>query len=370
MSEILDCIVIGGGVVGLAIGRELGTSGLDIIVLEKNGQIGEETSSRNSEVIHAGIYYARGSLKARLCVHGKRLLYAYCKDKSVPHAACGKVIVGIDDSRLPRLRELRDNAVANGVDDIGWLDAKALHELEPEVRGVGALWSPSTGIVDVHALMLALRADLEATGGTIAVRSRVEDVFVESDGIRLVVDADSERSEVKARVVVNSCGLQASEVARRCHGVADFMVPGTRYAKGSYFVYQGRSPFEHLIYPLPAKGGLGIHATLDLSSRLRFGPDVEWCDGIDYEVDESRKGDFYAAIRTYWPAVDQDRLAPGYAGVRPKLGKPGEAPADFRIDAPLLGEAASLIHLFGIESPGLTASLAIAEHIRDMLDRA
>jgi L-2-hydroxyglutarate oxidase LhgO len=368
MSVDVDSIVIGGGVVGLAIARALALTGREVVVLEKNDRIGEETSSRNSEVIHAGIYYPTDSLKARLCTRGKQALYEYCASKNVPHSRCGKVIVAIEESQRPRLDALRAQATANGVDDLEPLDRAAVARLEPAVSAVAGLLSPSTGIVDAHALMLAYVGDLESAGGAVAVRSEALAVSVDDDGCRVTVRDGDERNEVRAHAVINAGGLHATTVADACRGGPPFTAPRTRYAKGRYFSYSGPSPFTHLVYPLPVDGGLGIHATLDLAGALRFGPDVEWCDVIDYAMDDSRADDFHAAIRAYWPAVERGRLAPAYSGVRPKLSGPGEPAADFRIEAPLVSRAASLVHLFGIESPGLTASLAIAEHVQDLLD--
>lgn len=366
MSDLLDSVVIGAGVVGLAIARELALSGREVVVLEKNERIGEETSSRNSEVIHAGIYYATDSLKARLCVAGKAALYRYCAEKNVAFDRCGKIIVAVDDEQSALLDALARQAERNGVADIERLDRAALERLEPAVRGVRGLWSPSTGIVDIHAFMLALQGDLEAAGGMVAFRSRAEGIAVEPDAIRIDVRSGDDRHETDTRLVVNAAGLHASEVARRCSGVEDFVVPETRFAKGNYFMFHHASPFSHLVYPLPMEGGLGVHATLDLAGRVRFGPDVEWSETVDYSIDPGRAGEFYRSIRTYWPDLPDGSLSPGYVGVRPKLSGPGEPPADFRIDLASGSDRARLIHLFGIESPGLTAALAIARHVREL----
>jgi L-2-hydroxyglutarate oxidase LhgO len=244
-----------------------------------------------------------------------------------------------------------------------------LHSLEPGVVGAAGLWSPSTGIVDSHTLMLALQGDLEAAGGMLTLASAVTDVFVDPEGLRVIVESGAELTEVRAKTLVNAAGLHAARVATRCRGVENYEAPPVRYAKGNYFTYAGPSPFEHLLYPLPVDGGLGVHVTLDLAGRVRFGPDVEWCETIDYAVDASRAAAFHAAIRDYWPAVELERLLPAYSGIRPKLHGPGEPAADFRIDTPVHSARAHLIHLLGIESPGLTAALAIAKHVRELLER-
>lgn len=372
MTHTVDTIVIGAGIVGLAAARALAMSGREVVVLEKNRGIGEEISARNSEVIHAGLYYAPGSLKARLCVAGKQLLYEYCAKKGVAHRRCGKVIVAIHDEQSGKLATLQKTALANGVDDLEWLAAAQVRALEPAVRAAAGLWSPSTGIVDSHSLMLALRGDLEQAGGSLAVVARFTSGRRVGTRLLLAVDVDGGAIELAANVVINAAGLHASRVARALRGPTAPELPTTRYAKGNYFVYNGKSPFNHLVYPLPEDGGLGVHATLDLAGRTRFGPDVEWlrvdeADALDYAVDGSRAAAFYAAIRTYWPGLPDGGLTPGYAGVRPKLTGPGEAAADFLIVHEHEAEGPQVVHLLGIESPGLTASLAIAEEVRVLL---
>lgn len=367
MGDQVDCVVIGAGVVGLAVGRALAASGRDVVVLDRNTGIGEETSSRNSEVIHAGLYYPTGSLKARLCVAGKRALYDYCDARQVPHRRCGKLIVATEASQLPRLESLAGQAATNGVDDLEHVDAAELKRREPAIRGVAALWSPSTGIVDSHALMLALQGDIEAAEGIVATQTAVSSIHVADDAIHVSIQSGDDQSELVARTVINSAGLGAIALAAKCTGIDTGGVPAGYLAKGNYFVYGGRSPFRTLVYPLPVDGGLGIHATLDLGGKLRFGPDVEWIDAIDYSVDESRREAFAESIRTYWPDVEADELLPGYAGIRPKLAGPGQPPADFRIDLAESGTSRQLVHLFGIESPGLTAALAIAAEVRDLV---
>lgn len=367
MSDRVDCAVIGAGVIGLAIARALANAGREILVLERNAGIGEETSSRNSEVIHAGIYYPTDSLKARLCVAGKHALYEYCAQRNIPHARTGKLIVATDDTQLQRLDALASQAEANGVGDLLRLDRDALVAREPEVAGIAALYSPSTGIVDSHALMNTLQGDLEAKDGIVATHSTVSEIEVLPGGIRLAVDSGGEVTELEATTVINAAGLQAGILAAECSGCDDYVSPSVRFAKGTYFIYEGRSPFTTLVYPLPVAGGLGIHATLDLGGKLRFGPDVEWVDTVDYAVDPGRRRDFAESIRHYWPNFDERLLVPGYAGIRPKLGGPGDPPADFRIDIAASGTRRQLVHLLGMESPGLTASLAIGDEVHRRL---
>lgn len=370
MSERVDCVVIGAGVVGLAVGRALAEAGRDVVVLERNGRIGEETTARNSEVIHAGIHYARGSLKARLCVDGKRQLYEYCERKRIPHRRCGKLIVAADGTSPARLLRIIGQAEANGVTDLEWLDVAALARREPAVRGAAALWSPSTGIVDAHALVQALAGDIEAAGGVIATGSEVQRLAVVPDAIRLDIRSRGDASQLEAATVINAAGLGAGPLAVCASGTDGPFPPPIRFAKGNYFLYEGTCPFTALVYPLPVDGGLGIHATFDLAGRLRFGPDVEWVEHIDYAVQAERRGAFAEAIRSYWPALDEARLVPGYAGIRPKLVGPGEAPADFRIDLAAGGARRQLMHLLGIESPGLTSALAIADHVAERVAMA
>lgn len=364
MAESINTLVIGAGAVGLAVARALTAAGRDVIVIERNGNIGEETSSRNSEVIHAGIYYATGSLKARLCVAGKHALYDYCERRRIAHQRTGKLIVAVDEQQAERLAALREQATRNGVDDLEQLDAGAIRELEPAVAAVAGLLSPSTGIIDSHELMLALHADVEDNGGQFAFKTAITAAHEGDGGLRLVLETAGERTAVVAREVVNCAGLHAVDVARRLETGLD--LPAAGLAKGNYFHYRGRCPFSRLIYPLPVPGGLGIHATLDLDGKLRFGPDVEWIDAIDYTVDAGRADAFAAAIRTYWPDVDAARLEPGYAGIRPKLLRDGAPVGDFEILREARGRT-TLVHLLGIESPGLTACLAIGDHVVELL---
>ena len=367
MAEKVDCVVIGAGVVGLAVARALALRGREVMVLEAEEAIGTGTSSRNSEVIHAGIYYPPGSAKARLCVAGKHLLYAYCEARGVGHSRCGKLIVATDEMQAKALEKIEATARANGVDDLRRLTGAEAMAMEPAVSCVAALLSPSTGIVDSHGLMLALQGDLETAGGAVAVRSPVRSGHCGRDAIHLEAGAD-DLVELAARVVVNSAGLQAQEVARRIEGIPPESIPPSVYAKGSYYVLQGRSPFRRLIYPVPERGGLGVHLTLDLAGQARFGPDVEWVDRLDYAVDPARAGSFYRLIRRYWPGLPDDSLHPGYAGIRPKLSSEGITSADFLIQGAQAHGVPGLVNLYGIESPGLTSSLAIGEQVADAIE--
>lgn len=360
--ETVDCVVVGAGVIGLAAARALALAGREVIVLESADTFGTETSSRNSEVIHAGIYYPPGSLKARLCVAGKRALYAYCSDHGVPHRNCGKLIVATAPEQIAALDKLRAQAIANGVDDLRALTTDQARAMEPELRCVAALLSPSTGIIDSHAFMLALRGDAESRGAMVAFRSPVIRGAVRRDGIVLEVGG-AEPMTVLARSVVNSGGLHAPRLAASLAGFPAAHVPPCHYAKGNYYSLSGRAPFSRLVYPMPNQAGLGVHITIDLAGQARFGPDVEWIDRIDYGVDPRRADRFYAAIREYWPGLADGRLEPGYAGIRPKIVGPGEPAADFVIQGPAEHGVPGLVNLFGIESPGLTASLAIAEQV-------
>jgi len=354
----VDAVVIGAGVVGLAVARSLALAGHEVIVLEAADTIGSGISSRNSEVIHAGIYYPTDSLKARLCVAGREALYRYCDEHGVPYRRCGKLIVATDTEQTDRLRAIRDKAAANGVTDLALLHGPAARALEPNLFCVAALLSPSTGIVDSHALMLAYLGEAEARGGVLVRQSPVIGGWAGEEGIVLEVGGAAP-CLIRARYVVNAAGLQAPDVARSIRGMPASGIPVQYLAKGNYFALSGRAPFSRLIYPVPEPGGLGVHLTLDLGGQARFGPDVEWVDAIGYEVDPGRAARFYGAIRRYWPDLADGALQPAYAGIRPKLAGPGQPDADFRIQGPRAHGIRGLVNLYGIESPGLTASLAL-----------
>jgi len=360
----VDAVVIGAGLVGLAAARALARAGRETVILEAEDAIGTHTSSRNSEVIHAGIYYPQGSLKARSCVEGRRRLYEYCAAQGVPHRRCGKLIVATDAAQTDELEAIRRKAHANGVADVAPVSIAEVRALEPEVRCVAALHSPSTGIVDSHALMLAYLGDAERAGAMLALKSPLERGIVRADGIELhVAGADP----ILAARVVNSAGLRAPSLARRIEGYPPELAPPELYAKGNYYTLSTRPPFSRLIYPVPEPGGLGVHVTLDLGGRARFGPDVEWVERIDYAVDPRRAERFYAAIRRYWPGLRDGALEPGYAGIRPKIAGRGAPVPDFVVQGPREHGVPGLVQLYGIESPGLTASLALADHVAAIL---
>jgi L-2-hydroxyglutarate oxidase LhgO len=363
--DSVDCVVVGAGVVGLAVARALGQGGREVLVLEACDAIGTQTSARNSEVIHAGIYYPAGSLKADLCVRGKALLYAYCAERSLPHQRCGKLIVATQVEQLEHLRQIQTRAVANGVNDLQWLTAPQAKGLEPALQCVAALHSPSTGIVDSHALMLSLLGDVEAAGGVLALNSPLASMDIMAGAIELrAIDGTS----LRAKTVVNAAGHGAARLAAQTHGLERQHVPTAYVAKGSYFTLAGCSPFSRLIYPVPEAAGLGVHLTLDLSGQVRFGPDVQWVDDAqDVQVDPARGDAFYAQVRHYWPALPDGALQPAYAGMRPKISAPGAAAADFVIQGPTTHGVPGLVNLFGIESPGLTSALAIAQTVEAML---
>jgi L-2-hydroxyglutarate oxidase LhgO len=364
--ERVDAVVVGAGVVGLAVARALALAGREVIVLDAAEGIGTETSSRNSEVIHAGIYYPPGSLKARFCLAGKAALYAYCAERGIPHRTCGKLLVATEERQLAKLHAIKAQAESNGVTDLRPLSGAEARGMEPELRCVAAYYSPTTGIVDSHAFMLALQGDAESRGAAIAFKSPLERGRVRDNGIMLEVGG-AEPMQVLARTVVNSAGLHAQRVAASIRGFPAAHVPPTYYAKGNYYSLTGRSPFSRLVYPMPNEAGLGVHITIDLGGQARFGPDVEWIERIDYDVDPRRADSFYAAIREYWPGLKDGQLAPGYAGIRPKIVGPSEKAADFVVQGPRDHGVRELVNLFGIESPGLTAALAIAAHVRDLL---
>ena len=364
--DSVDCVVVGAGVIGLAVARRLALDGREVIVLERSDVIGNETSSRNSEVIHAGIYYPAGSLKARLCVAGKNRLYDYCGARGISHRRIGKLIVATSEAQIRDLEALRLKAVANGVDDLRRVDVEEARRLEPAVRCVGALLSPSTGIIDSHGLMLSFQGEAESHGAVIAFNSRLRSGTIADRGFLLNI-GDTDPMQLSCRRLVNAAGLGAQEVARNLAGLGPASVPPRFLAKGNYFTLAGRSPFNRLIYPMPDAASLGVHVTLDLAGRARFGPDVEWIDSVDYDIDGARAAAFYAAIRRYYPALSDGALVPGYTGIRPKLQAPGGPPEDFVIQGPEIHGVPGLVNLFGIESPGLTASLAIADMVAEQL---
>jgi L-2-hydroxyglutarate oxidase LhgO len=364
--EAVDAVVVGAGVIGLATARALALAGREVLILEAAAGIGEESSSRNSEVIHAGIYYATGSLKARTCVAGREALYRFCAERGVPYRRLGKLIVATDDAELATLQAIRAKALANGVDDLRPLSAAQVHALEPELDSVGALLSPSTGIVDSHAYMLALLAEAEDRGAVLACCTPVLRAAVADDGF--VIETGGEAPmQLGCRLLVNAAGHGAWDLARNLRGLGLDSLPPYVLAKGNYFLLRGRQPFRHLIYPVPVDGGLGVHLTLDLAGQARFGPDVEWVTAFDYSVDPARAAAFYPAIRRYWPALPEGALQPAYSGLRPKLSGPGQPAGDFLVMGQREHGVAGLVQLFGIESPGLTASLALAEYVREVL---
>ncbi len=366
--EKVDCVVIGAGVVGLACARALALAGREVVILDAETAFGTHTSSRNSEVIHAGIYYPQDSLKAKLCVAGKQLLYRYCAEHGVEHRRCGKLIVATAIAQTNELEAIQKRAAANGVSDLVRLTPEAVHGMEPDIRCEAALLSPSTGIIDSHGYMLALLGDAETHGAMLALASPLLRGHLNGDHIELEVGGAAPM-RVSARSVVNSAGLRAQHIARVIEGVPPQTIPPAYFAKGNYYSLTGRAPFSRLIYPVPEPGGLGVHVTLDLAGQARFGPDVEWLTGedFDYSVDPRRADGFCAEIRKYWPGLPDDSIAPAYAGIRPKLSPKGAPAADFMIHGPQIHSVPGLVNLYGIESPGLTASLAIADVVCALL---
>src|SRR5487761_1574260 len=361
MRESVECVVIGAGVVGLAVARALTLSGRTVLVLEKEQYIGAHTSSRNIEIIHAGLYYPTDSLKARFCVAGRKRLYEYCAARGVATQRIGKLVVATDDGEVALLAKVMARARANGVDDLELLDSAAARALEPELFCVAAFHSPSTGLVDSHAFMLSLQGEAEAHGATVALRAEVAAGRVrDAAGFTLEIAGD-ESMTLDCEVVINAAGLYAPEVARRIKGVPPEGIPRDYYCRGVYFTLPGKAPFRRPVYPVPEHAGLGIHYTPDLAGQGRFGPDTEWIGSIDYTVDPQRGARFYAAIRKYWPQLPDGVLQPGYAGIRPKISGPDEPAADFRVDGPERHGIPGLVNLFGIESPGMTSALAIGD---------
>ncbi|MDP1612646.1 MAG: NAD(P)/FAD-dependent oxidoreductase [Sulfuritalea sp.] len=366
--EKIDCAVIGAGVIGLAVARKLAAQGREVLLLEAESAFGTGISARNSEVIHAGIYYPAGSLKARLCVAGRRMLYAYCAERGIAHRRCGKLIVATGAAQREQLGRIAAGAAANGVDDLQALSREEARALEPALECTAALLSPSTGIIDSHALMLSLLGDAERDGAVLAVNSPVQGGEIVGDGIVLDIGgATGDAMQLHANTVVNCAGLGAQGIARRLRGLAPDSVPPLHYAKGNYYALAGRAPFSRLIYPVPEAAGLGVHLTLDLGGQARFGPDVEWIDRIDYSVAPERADAFYAEVRRYWPQLPDGALLPAYAGIRPKPHAPGAPARDFMVSGPAEHGSRGLVCLYGIESPGLTACLALADHVAERL---
>ncbi|PLZ02296.1 FAD-dependent oxidoreductase [Burkholderia sp. WAC0059] len=361
----IECVVIGAGVVGLAVARALAARGREVLVLEAADAIGTGTSSRNSEVIHAGLYYSRGSLKATLCVRGREMLYEYCASHNVPHRRCGKLLVATSRAQLPQLESILARGRENGVFDLTRINAAEAQALEPALECVEAVYSPQTGIVDSHQLMLALQGDAERDGAVVALQAGVESIDAR-DGAFVVRVGGPAPTEIRAACVINSAGLAANALARRIRGLDARHVPPLFLARGNYFAVSGRSPFSRLIYPMPNEAGLGVHLTIDLGGQARFGPDVEWVESVHYDVDPHRADSFYTQIRSYWPSLPDGALQPAYSGIRPKLSGPGEPASDFLIQGAAAHGVRGLVNLFGIESPGLTASLAIAQRVSEM----
>jgi L-2-hydroxyglutarate oxidase LhgO len=370
--EQVDCVIAGAGVIGLAIAREFARRGIETLIIEEAETIGTVTSSRNSEVIHAGIYYPQTSLKGRFCVEGRDALYAFAKSHGVSHSRCGKLIVATSESQNQMLGTIAARAKACGVADLVYLSELEARRREPELACTAALLSPSTGIIDSHGLMLALLGEAQEHGAAISFHTKVVAGEANGDGLRIETsEAGTDRSfELKTSIFINACGLRAPLVASSIAGLPDRFVPRTRFAKGNYFSAAGKTPFTHLIYPVPEEGGLGVHLTLDLDGRMRFGPDVEWIDEIEYSVDPKRADRFYDEIRKYWPKLRDGSLQPAYSGIRPKLSIAGELATDFVIEGPATHGVKGLVNLFGIESPGLTSCLSIAKHVSDLIGQA
>ncbi len=363
--EQVDVVVVGAGVVGISTARALAMAGREVLVLDAAEGIGTEISSRNSEVIHAGIYYPRDSLMALLCVAGRRKLYAFCDEHGVAYRRCGKLIVATSEEENDRLDGIKARAEANGVEGMRHLSAAEARALEPNLSCTAALLSPETGILDSHGYMLALQGEAEAHGAMFVFHSPVEGGRATSQGLEIVVGG-ADPMTLRCRMLVNAAGLQATSLASRIIGMPSQLVPQTYYAKGNYFTLAGRAPFSRLIYPVPVQGGLGVHLTLDLGDQARFGPDVEWIDELDYTVDPRRSDSFYEAIRRYWPALPDGALSPGYAGIRPKITPKGAPAADFVIQPESAHGVTGLVNLFGIESPGLTSAIALADLVAEL----
>jgi len=367
MAADVDTVIVGAGVVGLAIARALAAAGREVMVLEQHALIGSETSSRNSEVIHAGIYYPTGSLRARLCVEGKARLYAFCAENGVAHQRCEKLLVATDESQLGKLDALARTAAANGVTDLIRLTAQEARRLEPEVGCVAALLSPSTGVIDSHGLMVALEGHIGSHGGQVVLNSPVRGLAARADGLFQIDVAGDASASLTCRSLVLAAGLHASRIARLLSFPSGYSPPETYYAKGQYYALSGKSPFARHIYPMPSGAWLGLHATVDIGGRCKFGPDIAWVPGIDYSFEPEKITQFLDFIRSYYPGLDADRLHPDYTGIRPKLYREGEPVPDFMMHGPGVHGHAGLVMLFGIESPGLTAALAIGDYVADMV---
>jgi L-2-hydroxyglutarate oxidase LhgO len=358
----MQILVVGAGVVGLAVARAAALAGHDVTVAEATGGIGNGTSSRNSEVIHAGLYYPTGTLRAVHCVRGRRKLYAFCASHGVAHNKCGKLVVATNEAELAKVETIFAQAQTNGVENVEMIGGNAARAMEPELSCIGALWSPETGIIDSHGYMLALWGELADRGGMIAFATPVEALSFKASHWR-VQFGGRDAGAIDFDAVVNAAGLGAQALARRIEGYPAEKVPLLVLGKGNYFGFTGRPVFSRLIYPTPIDGGLGVHVTLDLAGRMRFGPDVEWIEKEDYAVDPRRADAFYDRIRTYWPALPPGSLVPDYSGIRPKLTGPGEPAADFMISTEADHGMKRLVNLFGIESPGLTSSLSLADEV-------
>jgi len=363
--EQVDAVVIGAGVVGLAIAARLSRHLSNVLVIDKNASFGEETSSRNSEVIHAGIYYPKNSLKAEFCVAGKQALYEYCQQRHIPHNNIGKLIVAQNAEEEAYLQTTIEKAAANGVDDLSWVSAKDLRTMEPNLSASAALLSPSTGIVDVHSYMQSLLAEIEQNNGQFVARTEMERVECSDGDFVVTLNCEGEVFTLSSKYVINSAGLSCEQVAKRIDGLSEQFIPTLYWCRGHYFTYTGKSPFQQLIYPVPeANGvGLGIHGTLDLGGQLKFGPDTQYIDSLEYAVSPDLRGKFVQAIKRYFPDIDAEKLQPAYSGIRPKLQAPGAPAEDFCVQGPAVHGVQGLVNLYGIESPGLTSSLAIAQRV-------
>ena len=367
MFDNVDCVVIGAGVVGLACARALAIEGREVIILEQADAIGTETSSRHSEVIHAGIYYEPGSLKAKFCVEGKIKMYRFMEERGIPFKKLGKLIVATSEDQISALNKIKQRAEQNGVMDLELLSHNEVIAREPDLRCITALWSPSTGVADSHSYMLGLQGDAESNGAMLAFLAPVESAELQNDGICLNVGGN-DPMQLKAKTVINAAGLHTQKLTHEFKGFPKEKIPVWHYCKGNYYSLSGcKAPFTSLIYPAPEEAGLGVHLTLDLAGQARFGPDVEWIDENNYDVDPKRSDSIYAAVRKYWPGLPDNSLQPGYSGIRPKIQAPGEPATDYVIQGPRDHGINGLINLYAIESPGMTSSLAIGDYIVEML---